>query len=354
VDVEQPAEPSPVPAMRIALVAPPWYPVPPRGYGGIERVCYDLAQGLVARGHAVTLLACGPAGTRADYIPVFEQPPEGLGEVEGPVQEVRYGAAVGRKLAGIRCDLVHDHSLAAPLLAGGRPQPTVISAHGPTDNHVGDYYRQLGLPIVATSWAQRRHAPDLPWIATVHNGIPVDEYPFRSEKDDYVLFMARLSPEKGAHLAVEAARAAGVRLVLAGAPRAPVDHRYLEEEVLPRLGPLARCIGEVGGAERDALLAGARCVISPVQWEEPFGLVNVEALACGTPVVACPRGALPEVVTHGVTGVLGETVDDLAAALKTIDAIDPAVCRADALARFDTAVMVAGYERVYAEQLGLM
>lgn len=333
--------------VRIAVVAPPWYPVPPPGYGGIERVCHDLVQGLVRRGNDVTLVATGPDGSDATYRPVFAESLPGLGSIESPVQEVRYAAGVAEVLAGVAVDVVHDHSLAGPLLGIGRRAPTVVTAHGPADGPVGDYYRRLGLPIVATSQAQRRLAPGVRWVATVYNGIPVSDFPFRVDKDDYVLFLGRLSPEKGVHLAVEAARAAGVRLVVAGKASEPAERRYLEEAVLARLPAASSWVGEVGGARRDNLLAGARCLLSPIQWEEPFGMVNVEALACGTPVVALNRGSIPEIVTDGRTGVICDRPEQLAEAIGRASLIDPYVCRAEALARFDVEVMVDGYQAVY-------
>jgi glycosyltransferase involved in cell wall biosynthesis len=333
--------------LRVVVVAPPWYPVPPDAYGGIERVCYDLVQGLVDDGHDVTLVGAGPDGTSARYRPALPDPPRGLGTVEAPVQEVRYAAAVAEVLDGVSADVVHDHSLAGPLLGVSGTRPTLVTAHGPTDGPVGDYYSRLRLPFVATSLAQRKHAPAVSWFATIYNGIPVERFPFRVEKDDYALFLGRLSPEKGAHLAAEAAQKAGVSIVLAGKASEPGERQYLENEVLPQLRGSSTFIGEVHGPQRDELLAGARCLLSPVQWEEPFGLVNVEALACGTPVVALPRGSLPEIVRHGRTGYLCSDVTGLAEGILRADELDATACRTDALDRFDIRVMVRSYEQAY-------
>lgn len=334
--------------MRLAIVAPPWFEVPPRSYGGIERVCFHLTQGLVARGHDVTLVATGRDGTSAAFVPALPEPPPGLGTPDHSVQETRYAAAVARALSGQYFDLVHDHSLAGPLLAGGRTEPTLITAHGPTEGWVGDYYRQLGLPVVATSHAQRRAAPDLRWAGTVYNGIDVASLPFTTRKEDYLLFLGRLNPEKGAHLAADACREAGLRLVVAGKASEPLERRYLDEEVLPRLGPGSEFVGEVYGERRDALLSGAACLLAPIQWEEPFGLVYVEALGCGTPVLGLRRGSLPEIVTDGVTGWLCDGPAELAAAIARRHEIDPRACREDAERRFGAQAMVARYEQVYA------
>jgi glycosyltransferase involved in cell wall biosynthesis len=333
--------------LRVALVAPPWFEVPPQGYGGIERMCFDLAQGLVARGNDVTLLATGADRTRARFLQVFPAPLTGLGEIENPVQEVRYAARVARVLGEVDVDLVHDHSLAGPLLGLGGSVPTMLTAHGPADGHVGDYYRQLGLPLVAISQAQRELAPDLPWAGTVHNAIDVHRYPFRSAKDDFVLFLGRMSPEKGAHLAPDACRAAGHRLLIAGKCTEKDELRYFEDQVAPRLSDDISWLGEVYGERKLELLSRARCLLVPAQWAEPFGLTSIEALACGTPVVGLRRGAIPEIVEHGRTGWVFDDPSELAWAIRCAAEIDPHDCRADALRRFHTSTMVAGYEQVY-------
>jgi glycosyltransferase involved in cell wall biosynthesis len=279
--------------LRIAMVAPPWFEVPPQGYGGIEAVCAGLVDRLVARGHRVTLIGAGRDRTAADFVATFSEPPSvRLGE---PVPEVLHSAAVARVLAEVEVDLVHDHTLAGPLLAAGRPVPTVVTAHGPVEGEFGDYYRHLGdwVGLVAISDAQRRSAPDLPWLATVYNGIDVDAYPFREAKDEYVLFLGRFSADKGAHLAIDAARASGRPIVLAGKCSEPAERAYFLREISPRLGPDVWLFGEAGAADKRELLARACCLVFPVCWKEPFGMVLIEALACGTPVVALNRGSVP-------------------------------------------------------------
>jgi len=339
--------------LRIAVVAPPWFEVPPSAYGGIERVCYDLVEGLVDRGHEVTLLAAGLDGTRARFVRVLSTPPPGLGTIEAPIQEAVYGAGVGHALASLDIDIVHDHSLVGPVLALRGSTPTILTAHGPTDGWVGEYYRALRLPLVALSAAQRTTAADLNWVGTVPNGVNVDAFRFREAKDDFALFLGRLSPEKGAHLAAEAARAAGVELVLAGKCKEDHERRYFAEQVAPHLGPTARWVGEVHGDRKFDLLARARCVLAPAQWEEPFGLVCVEALASGTPVVGLSRGSLPEIVITGHTGWLSDDAADLPGLIGRTTEIDPHACRAEALARFGVDAMVDGYEDIYRRVLGM-
>lgn len=333
--------------LRIAVVAPPWFEIPPSGYGGIERVCFDLVEGLVDHGHDVTLVATGTSRTRARFVAALPAPPPGLGTLESPVQEVCYAAAAAHALAGLDVDVIHDHALATPLAALGGAVPTVVTAHGPTDGWIGEYFRALGLPVVAISEAQRSAAPDLPWVGTVPNGIVVDNFRFEDEKDGYALFLGRLSPEKAPHLAVAAARAAGVPLVLAGKCNEKHERQYFDEVVEPLMGPDTMWIGEIGGTLKADTLACANCMIVAPEWEEPFGLVAIEALASGTPVVALRRGALPEIVDHGRTGWLCDDVDELPAAIGRACEIDPHECRAAALSRYDVAAMVDGYERVY-------
>jgi glycosyltransferase involved in cell wall biosynthesis len=337
--------------MRIAVVAPPWFEVPPRGYGGTERICFDLVEGLVDRGHAVTLVATGARHTRADYLQALPEPTTGLGEAEGPAQEVRYAAIVSELLRNQPFDLIHDHSLAGPLSWRERLAPTVVTIHGPTGGPLGDYFRRLGVPAIAVSDAQRSLAPDIPWIATVHNSIDVRSYPFRDQKEDFVAFVGRISPEKGVHIAVDAAREAGVRLVLAGKRQEPDEFRYFEEQIAPRLHPGVKWVGEISGERRKMLFARARGLLFPTSWDEPFGLVMVEAMACGTPVLALDRGAVREIVDHGRTGFICRNAAEIAAMIPRTNQIDPRDCRRRACELFDLTVMMDGYERVYREAI---
>jgi glycosyltransferase involved in cell wall biosynthesis len=342
------APPSHPPArrLRVGVVAPPWFEIPPGGYGGIEWVCHWLVEGLVDHGHDVTLVAAGRAATRGRFRATFERAPSArLGKV---LPELLHAAAAGRLLAGLDLDVIHDHSAAGPLLAASRTAATVVTAHGPVDGELGAYYRAIGsrCALVAISDAQRQAAPDLPWSALVYNGLPVREYPFRAAKEDFVLFLGRMSPVKGAHLAIDAARAAGLRLVMAAKCNEPAERAYFEREIRPRLGPDVEWLGEAGTACKKELLARARCLVFPILWQEPFGIVPVEALACGTPVVALRGGAVGEVVVDGQTGFVGERPEDLPGLLGKAGGIDPRACRERAR-RFDVSVMVSGCEALY-------
>jgi len=338
--------------LRIAMIAPPWFTVPPQGYGGVENMCADLVDGLVERGHEVTLIGAGNPGTKAGrFVPTYADPPSGrLGE---PLPEVLHTAAVARVLASLDVDLVHDHTLAGPLLARGRGVPTVVTMHGPVAGEPGEYYRLLGdtVSLVAISAAQRRAAPDLAWRGTVHNAVDVGSFPYRADKEEMVLFLGRLHPDKGVHLAIDAARAAGVPIVVAGKCTEPVELDYFRTLIEPRLGPDVTIFGTADAAAKRDLLARASALVFPIQWDEPFGMVMIEAMACGTPVVALSRGAVPEVVVDGVTGILCEDPTELPAAIRAARELSPAACRAHVENRFDAVTMVDGYEAVYREVL---
>jgi glycosyltransferase involved in cell wall biosynthesis len=335
-------------SLRIAMVAPPYFTVPPDAYGGVENVVAGLVDGLVEHGHEVTLLGAGDHGTRAQrFVRTWDDPPaDQLGAaLPEAVNAARISAAIG---SGEGFDLVHDHTLAGPLLAPGRRAPTVVTVHGPMAD-LADLYGPLGrsVALVAISDAQRRSAPDLNWVGTVHNGVDVADFPFRGVKDDYVLFLGRYHPTKAPHLAIDAARAAGVRILLAGKCAEPAEREYFDAEVAPRLGPDAVEVGEADGDEKGRLLAGARCLVFPIRWEEPFGMVLVEAMACGTPVVALARGSVPEVVEDGRTGIVVDRPEDLAGAIERATRLDPGDCRRAAETRFSTEAMTSGYEEVF-------
>lgn len=333
--------------LRIAMISTPWYPLPPTGYGGIEAMAAVLVDALVQAGHEVTVIGVGRPGTAGDFIATSGVPkPARVGNA-GP--EVLHASRTAGLLQHLDVDVVHDHSTAGPLQAGLRAAPTVVTAHGPVTGENGQYYRAIGgtVHLVAISAAQRAQAPDLNWSGLVHNAVRTDDYPDARRKQDYVLYLGRLSQEKGAHLAIDAARAAGRPLVLAGPCNKPDDREYFEREVRPRLGPDAEWIGEAGFAAKVALLANARCLLFPIEWEEPFGMVMIEAMACGTPVVALRRGSVPEIIVDGVTGFVRDRPDELAEAIRAVDRLDPLACRRRVRREFDTSKMAAGYEAIY-------
>jgi glycosyltransferase involved in cell wall biosynthesis len=335
--------------MRIGMLAPPWYGVPPAAYGGIELVVSLLVDGLVARGHDVTLIANAAGSSTATRVfSSYDVPPSPrIGEALPEVVHAAYAAEV---LHQLDLDVVHDHSTAGPLTAAGRAVPTVVTAHNDVSGEFGRILRSLGERVVpvAISNAQRRLAPQVRWAATVHNGLDVRAYPFSARKDDYVLFLGRMSAQKAPHLAIDAARAAGRRIVLAGKLVEPVELAYFQAEIVPRLGRDAEWVGEADVPLKLELLAAAAVLVFPVQWDEPFGMVPLEAMACGTPVVALARGAVPEVVEHGRTGYVCAEPADLPAAVTAAAGLDPWACRRHVAERFAARSMVTAYERLYA------
>jgi glycosyltransferase involved in cell wall biosynthesis len=337
--------------LRIAIVAPPWYAIPPQGYGGIESMLYWLAEGLHARGHDVTVIGAGPRGTTARFLATVEVPPsERIGQVLPEVTHALHAADLLDELElEAPLDVIHDHCAASVLRAARHRAPTVVTAHGPVDGEMHGYYRHVGrgVALVAVAEFQRRLAPALPWVGTVHNATPADAYPFESSKDDFCLFLGRMSPEKAPDLAIQAARAAGRRILVAGKCTEPVERDFFDDRVRPLLGPDAEWVGEADAETKADLLSRARCLVFPVQWNEPFGLVMVEAMACGTPVVALRAGAVPEVVDDGVTGFVCDHVAELPEAIERVDELEPKACRQRVLDHFDVAQMVERYEEVF-------
>jgi glycosyltransferase involved in cell wall biosynthesis len=338
--------------LHIAMVAPPYFRVPPVAYGGIEAVVADLVDALVGRGHEVTLIGADLHATRAQrFIATCDGgSADRLGEL---MPELVHAAKVAAILDTLNADVVHDHTVAGPLTAMGRLTPTVVTAHGPVTGERGAFYRALGgtVRLIAISHAQRSTAPDLPWAATVHNAIRAETFPFRADKQDYALFLGRFHPEKAPHLAIDAARAAGMPIVLAGKCSEPIEHAYFGQEIEPRTGPGVTIVGVAGATSKRALLAESACLLFPVAWDEPFGLVMIEAMACGTPVVALRRGAVPELIVHGQTGIIVDRPADLPDAIAQARQLDPALCRKHVETGFTVEVMAASYETVYQQTL---
>jgi glycosyltransferase involved in cell wall biosynthesis len=338
--------------LHIAMVAPPYFRVPPVAYGGIEGVVADLVDALVGRGHEVTLIGAGRRGTKAQRFIATNDggSADRLGEL---MPELVHAARAAAIVDMLDADVVHDHTVAGPLTAWGRLAPTVVTAHGPVTGERGDFYRAIGgaVRLIAISHAQRSAAPDLPWTATVHNAIRAETFPFCTDKQDYVLFLGRFHPEKAPHLAIDAARAAGIPIVLAGKCSEPIEHAYYRREIEPRTGPGVTIFGVADATAKRALLARAACLLFPIAWDEPFGLVMIEAMVCGTPVVALRRGAVPELVLHGQTGIIVDHPADLPDAIAEARHLDPALCRKHVETGFTVEVMAASYEAVYRQAL---
>jgi glycosyltransferase involved in cell wall biosynthesis len=302
---------------------------------------------LVDRGHDVTLISAGSSSTKAETVQTFDEPQwPRLGR---PEPELLHAARVSGVLSELQPDLVHDHSATGPAFARDRRHPMVVTSHGPATGDWGEYLAAAGpeLCLVAISQAQIDLSPQLPWRTVVHNSLDASDVPFRADKEDYVVWLGRLSPDKAAHLAIDVARGAGRRIVVAGKCSEPDEKAYFEKEVRPRLSADAEYVEELDTAEKYDLLGRAAAFVFPLQWEEPFGMVLVEAMACGTPVLSLRRGAVPEVVVDGETGYVRQEAGELVQALRELDSIDPAACRRHVEENFSPKRMVTGYEQVY-------
>jgi glycosyltransferase involved in cell wall biosynthesis len=337
--------------VRIAEIAPPWYPVPPTGYGGIELIVSLLADGLVERGHDVTLFASGGSDTKANLVtPMLDPPDPAL--VGNAWFDASHAFAAYAELRHGNFDVVHDHSgVPGPALGAmlcGEP-PVVHTLHGPWTGPTRHYYSLLDgqVHIVAISEAQKAANPGLHYAGVVHNGVRLADYPMRAEKDDFLVYIGRANPDKGPAIAIEVARRAGLPLAMVVKKNEPFERSYWNEIVAPSLNDDVEVYENIGSAQKADLLGRARAMIFPIQWPEPFGLVMAEAMACGTPVVACPAGAAVELVEDGVTGYLRTTIDDLVEAVGRVHLCSPDACRRRVEDHFSAEAMVRRYEELF-------
>lgn len=337
--------------MRVAQVAPLYESVPPARYGGTERVVSYLTEELVRRGHRVTLFASGDSLTTARLVRGSERAlrldPR---RVDALAAHVRLIGAVYERASEF--DIIHCHvdHLALPLTRFV-DTPTVITHHGRLDiPGLAELYGAYPeVPLVSVSHAQRGPLAGVNWVGTVHHGLPRDRYTFHPSGGGYLVFLGRISPEKCPDAAIRVAVRAGLRLKIA-AKVDRVDREYFEARVRPLLDhPLVEYLGEVDDRDKDDLLGGALALIFPVDWPEPFGLVVIEALACGTPVIARRRGSVPELLRDGVTGILCETEEDMVRAVARVGALDRAACRAEFERRFSVEAMTDRYLEIYRE-----
>ena len=338
--------------MRIAQVAPLYEAVPPTLYGGTERVVSLLTEELVRRGHEVTLFASGDSVTSARLAAVTER----ATRLDAASRELLAADTI-RQLDLVfgnarDFDIIHCHVdyLAYPF-AGLVATPTLHTVHGRLDlPYLVPIYRQFKhVPLVSISDAQRAPLADIGvnWIGTVHHGLAPERFTFSPEPGDYLAFLGRVSPEKQPDIAIEVAKRAGLPLRIAAKVDA-ADREYFERVVAPLLDhPLIEFVGEIGDSDKSAFLGRARALLFPIDWPEPFGLVMLEAMACGTPVITRPCGSVPEVVQDGVSGFIGDSVADLVDAVDRLDTIDRAGCRRHFEHRFSVSHMVDGYERLY-------
>lgn len=352
--------------MRIAQVAPPFESVPPTRYGGTERVVSLLTEELVRRGHDVTLFASGDSTTQARLIPTVDTALWRLDEVRDPLPywTITLGEAYRRARDG-EFDVVHAHlDFQAFPCAALCATPTITTLHGRLD--LPDlprlYARFPEAGVVSISDNQRLPLPGARWLRTVYNAVDIDRLNFNPEGGDYLAYLGRISPEKGLDRAIRVAKLAGLPLKVAARlplkdtsnPVIRADREYYDGVIRPLLQDgQVEMIGEIGDAAKSELLGNALALLFPIDWPEPFGLVMAEALACGTPVVARRRGSVPEVIDHGLTGLIGETDEELAWLCREIHRIDRRTCRDEAVRRFAPAEMARGYEDVYRQEIGV-
>ena len=335
--------------MKIAQVSPLFESVPPRAYGGTERVVHYLTEELVREGHHVTLFASGDSQTSAELRAVVPEALRLARERRDPTAwHTLLLAAVAREAADF--DIIHFHTdfLHFPLWRH-LATPQVTTLHGRLDlpDLQAVYAEFHDMPVVSISNAQRTPLPGANWVATVYNGVPEHLYDFQPRVGDYLVFLGRISPEKGVETAIHIALRTGMPLKIAAKIDA-VDQAYFNERIRARLNhPLIEYVGEVDERGKNALLGGAWALLTPIAWPEPFGLVMIEAMACGTPVIAFRRGSVPEVMADGVTGYIVSNASEAVAATERIEAIDRRACRQYFERRFTARHMAENYLRVY-------
>ena len=331
-----------------------WFPVPPTGYGGIEWVVALLADGLVDAGHDVSLFAGGDSRTKAKLESVFPEAPSSL--IGNGSVELRHAVACYTRAEEF--DVINDHSgMVAAAVAGTVATPVVHTVHGPVEDIAGANYAAIAklsprLGLISVSLNQRKPAPELPWAANCPNALDLESYPYHAERGDYLLFLGRLSEEKGCHRAIEIAQRAGIPLKIAGKKRDHAELEYFDAMVRPHLGEDVEYLGETSHVTKVALLQNARATLFPIEWEEPFGLVMIESMACGTPVIATRWGAVPEVIENGRSGIIVDHYLDMVDAIADSDRLEPLECRRYAEERFSAGRMVADYEAVYRAVVG--
>jgi glycosyltransferase involved in cell wall biosynthesis len=339
--------------VRIALISPVWFPVPPTGYGGIEWIVWLLADGLVDAGHDVTLFASGDSHTKAKLVSVYDTAPSEL--IGTSIVEIHHCLACFERADEF--DVINDHSgLPAAVIGGAVPTPTLHTVHGPLDAIGGVVYQQIArvapqVGLISLSMNQRLPKPDLPWVANCPNALDLSLYPVKPHPGDYLLFLGRMSPDKGCHRAIDIAVSAGVPLKIAGKRREPMEIAYFEEFVRPHLSSQIEYLGEVTHGEKVELLQDARATLFPIEWEEPFGLVMIESMACGTPVIATRMGAVPEVIEHGRSGIIVDDYREMVSALEEADTLEPEALRAFAEERYSPQRMVGDYVQAYSEHM---
>jgi glycosyltransferase involved in cell wall biosynthesis len=338
--------------MRVALIAPPFITVPPRFYGGTELFIAHLAEGLDALGVEVVVYTNGESSVPVERRWLYETSQWPLStEIYGSLQDMNH-TAWSIADAAVDCDIVHLNNAPGLVISRFVHSPFVYTIHHPHTQELTDFYtHHEEIEFVTISDFQRLQEP-MPRIRTVHHGVDLSKYTLGKHKQPYVCFLGRVAPIKGTHLAIAAAKRAGIPLKIAGEIQ-PIFRSYWESEIRPQVdGKNVEYLGELDLAGKNELLANASGLLFPIQWDEPFGLVMIEAMACGTPVLALPGGSVPEVVSDGASGYVCTSVEDMAEKIGRLDQFSPALVRGYARQNFSVERMVRQYAALYSEILG--
>lgn len=334
--------------MRIGVLAPPWLPIPASGYGGTEAVIDQLALGLREAGHDVILFTRRDSSCPVPRLWSAELPgPDELGQVDIALRHVVQGYEAFRQVG---VDLVHDHTSVGPFVAGDLCDvPVVVTNHNRFDARANVLFGTVSdrCDVVAISRAQASTANGVRIAAIIHHGLDVEQFPIGRGDGGYLLFLGRMAPEKGVAIAARVARRAGRRLLIAAKMWEPREKQYFEDEVRPLLDDDVQYIGQAGPDRKVELLGGAAALLNPICWNEPFGMTMIESLACGTPVIARPCGAAPEIVRHGENGFLALHEDALVDAVCRVGELDRNAVRRSAERRFSTTRMVQDHVALY-------
>ena len=338
--------------MRIALLAPPYIPVPPAGYGGTELFIAHLAEALCDRGHDVVVYANGESRVSCEVRWTYAEADWPLlPDTNATLKSLDHCAWALSDSLGAGFDVVHVNDAIAVPLSRFLSVPVIHTLHHPCERDLSALYeRYPGVWYVAISDAQRR-MERMPRLRTIHHGVRLEDYRFEERKQGYLAFLGRFAPVKGPHLAIEAARRAGLPLKLAGEIQ-PTFQDYWETMVRPHLdGSQFEYVGEADLVTKNELLAGAEALLFPIQWDEPFGLVMIEAMACGTPVIALPGGSVSEIVRNGATGWICGDIEEMARRAAR-PGVSPWTCREEVEGRFSVERMAADYESLYEAACG--
>ncbi|MEY2472984.1 MAG: hypothetical protein QOK28_2313 [Actinomycetota bacterium] len=346
--------------MRIGLVAPPWFEVPPTGHGGIETLVATLARELAQGGHEVTVATVRSSESGVRQWSHFETPQSEFlwGKNHAAIETIHAVEAYGA-FSDDRVDVIHDHSgrvfLACALADRSRDIPVVHSVHGDPDATRLALLRlaaSRGIVLTAISHAQARKMQGIDISGVIENGVECRPSFFNEAPDSYCAFVGRICPEKGLDVALDAARDAEVPLTIAGRiDNTPIAAEFFQNEISPRLGAGATYVGEIGPAAKFELMRRARALLVPSRWSEPFGLVAIEALACGTPVIAFPSGGLAEIVEDGHNGFLVSSAGEMAVAISRLTELRREDCRKVAVEKFSGSRMAARYVATYEEAI---